>query len=46
MDATLCQQFFDIAERQREPGIEPDRLLDDYGRRACRLEDTGVIWRR
>jgi hypothetical protein len=30
-DPTLGQKIFDIAEAQREPKIEPDRLLDDFG---------------
>jgi hypothetical protein len=25
---------FDVAEAQREPEIEPDRVLDDFGRKA------------
>jgi hypothetical protein len=28
------QQIFDVAEAQREPNIEPDRVLDDFGRKA------------
>ncbi len=38
VDATLGQQFLDIAKRQREPGIERDRVLDDYRRKAMSLE--------
>ncbi len=38
VDATLCQQFLDVAKRQREPGIEPNRVLDDHGRKAMSLE--------
>ena len=38
VDAPLGQRFLDIAERQREPSIEPDRVLDDFGREAMPLE--------
>ena len=38
VDAALCQQLLDIAKRQREPGIEPDRMLDDHRRKAMPLE--------
>ena len=38
VDATLSQQFLDIAKRQREPGIQPDCVLDDYRRKAMSLE--------
>ena len=31
-------QFFDIAERKCEPGIEPNRVLDDHRRKATPLE--------
>src|SRR6202022_844805 len=33
-DPAFRQQIFDVAEAQREPNIEPDRLLDDFGREA------------
>jgi hypothetical protein len=33
-DPAFCQQIFDVAEAQREPNIEPDRVLDDFGRKA------------
>ena len=33
-DPALRQQIFDVAEAQREPEIEPDRVLDDLGRKA------------
>ncbi len=33
-DPAFRQQIFDVAEAQREPNIEPDRLLDDFGRKA------------
>ena len=32
-NAALRQQILDVAEAQREPEIEPDRLLDDLGRK-------------
>jgi hypothetical protein len=38
VDATLCQQFLDVAKRQREPGIEPNRMLYDHRRKAMSLE--------
>ena len=38
VDATLGQQILDITKRQREPGIEPDRVLDDHRRKAMSLE--------
>ena len=38
VDATLGQQFLDITERQRELGIEPNRMLDDHWRKAMSLE--------
>ena len=37
IDAPFSQQFFDIAKRQREPGIEPNRVLDDQRRKAMSL---------
>src|SRR3977135_3435817 len=33
-DLAFRQQIFDVAEAQREPNIEPDRVLDDFGRTA------------
>ena len=33
-DPTFRQQIFDVAKTQREPKIEPDRVLDDFGRKA------------
>ena len=38
VDATLGQQFLDIAKRQRESGIEPNRVLYDHRRKAMTLE--------
>ena len=38
IDATLGQQILDITKRKREPGGEPDRMLDDLGRNAMSLE--------
>ena len=38
VDATLCQHFLNVAKRQREPGIEPNRVPDDYRRKAMSLE--------
>ena len=37
-DATLGQQILDITKRKREPGVEPDRMLDNLGRKAMTLE--------
>ena len=33
-DPAFRQQIFDVAEAQRESNIEPDRVLDDFGRKA------------
>ena len=33
-DPAFCQQIFDVAEAQREPNIESDRVLHDFGRKA------------
>ena len=33
-DPALRQQVLDIPEAQREPDIQPDRVLDDPGRKA------------
>ncbi len=41
VDATLGQQFLNIATRQREPGIEPNRVLDDHRRKAMSLGKLG-----
>jgi hypothetical protein len=30
----LSQQILDLTEAQGEPGIKPDRLLNDFGREA------------
>jgi len=38
LDAALCQQILNVAKRQRESGLEPDRMLDDLGREAMSLE--------
>jgi len=38
VNAPLCQQFLDIAKRQREPGVEPNRVLDDHRWKAMPLE--------
>ena len=34
LDPAFRQQIFDVVEAQREPNIEPDRVLDDFGRKA------------
>src|SRR5260370_2655713 len=33
-NAAFCQQVFDVAQAQREPEVEPDRLLNDLGRES------------
>jgi hypothetical protein len=33
-DPAFRQQIFDVAEAQGEPNLEPDRVLDDFGRKA------------
>jgi hypothetical protein len=33
-DPAFRQQIFDVAEAQCEPNIEPDHVLDDFGRKA------------
>jgi hypothetical protein len=33
-DPAFRQQIFDVAEAQREAEIEPDRVLNDFGRKA------------
>jgi len=38
IDVTLGQNTLDVTERQRESGVEPDRMLDDLGRKAMTLE--------
>ncbi len=38
VDATLGQQILDIAKRQGEPSVEPNRVLDNHGRKAMSLE--------
>jgi hypothetical protein len=37
-DSAFRQQILDVAEAQSESGIQPDRLLNDHGRKAV----TGV----
>ena len=41
IDATLGQHVFDITKRQREPAIEPDRVLDDLRWKTMSLERKG-----
>ena len=36
-DPAFRQQILDVAEAQREPNIEPDRVLDDFGREPVPL---------
>ena len=38
IDSTLGQQILDITKRQREPGVEPDRMSDDLGWKTVSLE--------
>ena len=38
VNASLGQQFLDIPKGQREPGIEPDRVADDFWREAVALK--------
>ena len=38
IDATLGQQILDITKRKCEPGVEPDRMLDDLGRKTMSFE--------
>jgi hypothetical protein len=33
-DPALCQEIFDVAEAESKSDIEPDRLLNDHGRKA------------
>ena len=33
-ESAFRQQIFDVAEAQREPNVEPNRVLDDFGRKA------------
>jgi hypothetical protein len=33
-NSALSEQVFDVAQAQREPEIEPNRLLNDLGREA------------
>jgi hypothetical protein len=40
----FCQQIVDVAEAQREPEIEPDRLLDDFGRKAIAAIADFLAW--
>ncbi len=41
-DAALGEQVLDIAVAQGEPKIEPDRVLDDFGREAVTGESYGA----
>ena len=42
--AALGQQVLDITERQREAGMKPDRMLDDFGRKAVAVEgNQGLV---
>lgn len=34
VDATLCEQIFNISIAEREPEVEPNRMLDNRGREA------------
>ena len=36
-DAAFCQQIFHVAEAQREPVVEPDRMTDDFWWKAMAL---------
>lgn len=38
VNAALGQQALDIPKGQREPGIEPDRVADDFWREAVALK--------
>ena len=38
VNTSLGQQFLDIPKGQREPGIEPDRVADDFWREAVALK--------
>ena len=38
VDATPGQQILDIMEQKREPGVKPDRMLDDLGRNTMSFE--------
>ena len=38
VNASLGQQFFDIPKGQCEPGIEPDRVADDFWWEAVALK--------
>ena len=38
IDVMLGQKILDVTERRRESGVEPDRMLDDLGRKAMTLE--------
>src|SRR5271170_3312490 len=41
-DAPFGQQVFDVSETQSEPEIEPDRLVNDLGRKTVpRVADFG-----
>ena len=38
VNTSLGQQFLDISKGQREPGIEPDCVADDFWREAMALK--------
>ena len=38
VDTSLGQHFLDIPKGQCEPGVEPDRVTDDFGREAVALK--------
>ena len=38
VNTSLGQQFLDIPKRQCKPGIEPDRVADDFWREAVALK--------
>ncbi len=40
VQAPLGEHLLDIAEADSEPGVEPDRVADNFGREAVRLNRT------
>ena len=38
IDPTLGEHFLDVAKRQSETGVEPDRVLNDCGRKSMSFE--------
>ena len=38
VDAAFSKQILDIPKRKREPSVEPNRVLDDLGRKTMTLE--------